>query len=521
MSGRTPPRHVASNAEMRWLDERTITSGRVSGRVLMERAGAGASRVAQAMLARRGFTTNARVEVIAGAGNNGGDGYVVARLLRAAGHTVTVRLLVDAERVRGDAALQLEAWRACGGTVSDGRDGLVQAEYALAKADLVVDAIFGTGLNQEVREPFRGAILRINASGRPTLALDIPSGVDGDRGEVLGVAVRADETVSFAFPKRGHYLFPGAALTGRLHVADIGLPEDVVAERPPACRLITEADARARLPARPRDAHKGTFGHVLVVGGDVGRTGAALLAGQAAGRSGAGLVTLASTEEGRRALDAKVVEAMTESVGERFDARALPALLSLVRTRDALVLGPGLGQGDGVSAMLREFLGALQIPTVLDADALNVVARDLSMLDAVAAPLVLTPHPGEMARLCGASAQDVQRDRMGVASTFARAHGVCVVLKGAYTVVAAPDGALFVNTTGNAGLATGGSGDVLAGILGALLASGVDALGAALLAVYAHGAAGDVAAARVGQVGLVAHDVVLALPEVWKSWTAP
>ena len=272
------------------------------------------------------------------------------------------------------------------------------------------------------------------------------------------------------------------------------------------------------MPRRARDAHKGTCGHVLIVGGDVGRTGAVLLAGRAAGRSGAGLVTLASTREGQRALDAKVVEAMTASVGEHFDDDALPPLRAVLATRDALVIGPGLGQGEGAGRFVRAVLAELRAPAVLDADALNVLANETALLRNAAAPVVITPHPGEMAHLCGMSTARVQGDRMDIAATFARAHGVVVVLKGAHTVVASPEGELFVNTTGNAGMATGGSGDVLAGMLGAMLAGGADALAAACLCVYAHGLAGDVAARRVGETELIAQDLIDALPDVWKSW---
>jgi NAD(P)H-hydrate epimerase len=516
MKGRV---YLTTFAEMRRLDQVAIRDRGVPGLALMENAGRGAAEVALGMLpaGRPG-----KVAVLAGPGNNGGDGYVLARHLSARGHEVRVYLLAAEGKILGDARANLEAWRNIGGALADGAapGALAARREELADCDLLVDALFGTGLNTEVRTPFREAIELMNGLGLPTLALDLPSGVDGDLGRVLGIAVRATATVTFGFPKRGHYLYPGAAHVGRLTVVDLGIPADVVRENEPRCALLTEEELRHLLPARPRDAHKGTFGHLLLVAGGPGKTGAALLAARAAQRSGVGLTTIAAPREGQRALDAKVVETMTEAVGEELDEAAADRVLALCAGKNALAVGPGLGRGEGATRMLRRILAALPVPAVLDADALSALAGDLAPLRAAPAPLVLTPHPGEMARLAGLSTVEVQADRLGLAERFAREHGVTLVLKGAYSVVAEPSGLSWVNPSGNPGMASGGMGDVLSGIVGALLAQGLAAPDAARLGTYAHGAAGDLARRRVGETALIASDVVDALPELWRTWEA-
>jgi NAD(P)H-hydrate epimerase len=506
--------YVTSSAEMRRLDEATIRDHGVPGLTLMERAGTAAADVALTML-----SPGARVVVLAGPGNNGGDGYVVARRLAERGHEVHVYLLAPEAKTKGDARTNLDAWRSMGGAVIEAATASAFAAHRsdLRSCHLYVDALFGTGLSDEVRSPYREAIELMNREGHPVVSLDIPSGVDGDRGHVLGVAVRATATVTFGFPKRGHYLFPGADHVGRLSIADIGIPDAAVRAHEPRAVLLSDDEVESLLPQRPRDAHKGTFGHLLIVGGAAGKTGAALLAARAAHRSGVGLVTAAAPREGQRALDAKVVETMTESLGDEAGAGAA-RVLTLSSGKRALAIGPGLGQGEGANLLMRAVMVSARLPTVLDADALNALAVDPTPLKEARAPLVLTPHPGEMARLASVPLADVQADRFGVAERFAEEYGVTVVLKGAYTLIAEPSGRTWVNPTGNPGMATGGMGDVLTGVIGALLAQGLPAAEAARFGVYAHGLAGDLASERVGQVGLLASDVIDALPLVWRRW---
>jgi hydroxyethylthiazole kinase-like uncharacterized protein yjeF len=516
MKGRV---YLTTFAEMRRLDQVAIRDRGVPGLALMESAGKGAAEVALGMLpgGRPG-----KVAVLAGPGNNGGDGYVLARHLSARGHDVRVYLLAAEGKIRGDARVNLEAWCNSGGALVDAAapGALAARQEELADCDLLVDALFGTGLNAEVRSPFREAIELVNGLGIPTLALDLPSGLDGDLGRILGTAIRATATVTFGFPKRAHYLYPGAAHVGRLTVVDLGIPADVVRENEPLCALLTEEEMRPLLPARPLNAHKGTFGHLLLLAGGPGKTGAALLAARAAQRSGVGLTTIAAPREGQRALDAKVLETMTESVGEELDEAAADRVLALCAGKSALVVGPGLGRGEGAKRMIRRILAALPVPAVLDADALHALAGDLAPLRAAPAPLVLTPHPGEMGALLGITAAEVQADRLGVAERFVREHGVTLVLKGAYSVVAEPSGRTWVCPTGNPGMASGGMGDVLSGIIGALLAQGLAASEAARLGTYVHGAAGDLARKHVGETALIASDVVEALPDLWRSWEA-
>jgi NAD(P)H-hydrate epimerase len=509
--------YITTFAEMRKLDVVTIHERGVAGLVLMENAGRGAAETALELLPHG---RPARVAIVAGPGNNGGDGYVVARHLAGRGHDARVYLVAPPAKVKGDARSNLDSWRQMGGVAVDASapGALAGRREELSDCDLIVDALFGTGLVSEVGPPYREAIEILNALGVPVLSLDLPSGVDGDRGQILGAAVRATATVTFGFPKRGHYLFPGAAQVGRLTVVDIGIPAEVVRANPPPCALVTEEEVRGLLPSRRRDAHKGTFGHLLVVGGGAGKTGAAWMAARAALRSGVGLATIAATREGQRALDAKVIESMTESFGDELDEAAAARILELCEGKDALAIGPGLGLAPKAGLLLGDILESCPVPVVLDADALTAVAAHPSALDAAQTPVVLTPHPGEMARMLGCSTADVQADRLGVSERFAREHEVTVVLKGAYTVIAEPSGRTWVNPTGNPGMATGGMGDVLTGIIGALLAQGLEPHEAARLGAYAHGLAGDAVSERVGETALVATDVIEALPEIWRRW---
>ena len=368
-----------------------------------------------------------------------------------------------------------------------------------------------------------GLISAANAArtaGAKVVAVDLPSGLSADTGQVLGVAVRADATVTFGYLKRGLVLHPGAALAGRSEVVDIGLPRACEAALGPPCELLEEDGVLGLVPRRPPDAHKGTMGHVLVVAGSADKPGAAALACLGALRSGAGLVTLA-TRAGGHAVARRYPEIMGETLaGDGPLAPAdLDALLAAAEGKDALAIGPGIPRGEGTAELLGQLLQALDVPVVLDADALNALATRPDLLKGAAVDLVLTPHPGEMARLTGGTVAEVQADRLGVASDFARRNDAYLVLKGSRTVIADPDGALAVSPTGNAGMATGGSGDVLSGIIAALMAQGVAPGSAARVAVYAHGLAGDLAAARTGQAGLVATDLAGALCEVWTRWS--
>jgi NAD(P)H-hydrate epimerase len=521
-----PASFLLTAAEMREMDRVSIEEYGVPGVVLMENAGRGAAMVALELFKlRRGAE---QVVVVCGPGNNGGDGYVVARHLANRGLEVRVLLVADRARVTGDAAVHLRVLERMNvPLVSAATPGALlepqrPSELNLSRADLIVDALLGTGLTAEVRSPYREAIAAINAATPrvPVLSLDLPSGIDSDTGAVRGVAVRAAATATFAFPKRGLYLYPGRAHAGTIRVVDIGVPLEAARVRGSAAGLLGDAIVRPAIPPRLADAHKGTYGHLLVWGGSAGKAGAAVLAARAALRTGVGLCTVAAEPSSAPVIHAGAVEAMVEAVALDGDGHeAGERLLALARGKSAIAAGPGLGQSEAAAGALARVLAEAEVPLVLDADALNLLAAaGAPLLDGARAPVILTPHPGEMARLTGQDTEAIQADRIAAAHAFARARRVHVVLKGAATVVAHPDGAVWVCPAGNAGMATGGAGDVLTGVIGALLAARVEPGAAARAGAYLHAVAGDRAAARTGMAGLLAGDLPQAVAEVLHAW---
>lgn len=490
-------RPLATREEARSVDQGAIARG-VSGLVLMENAGRGATDLLVRLHDVR------RPLVIGGVGQNGGDAWVVARHLLTRGLTPRVGLVGDRTRVTADARINLDALLALGVPVADlDANDLVLRELA-GDATVVVDGIFGTGLARDVGGSEASAITCMNALGLPLFALDLPSGIDCDTGRVLGVAVRARTTATFAVHKRGLEQHPGVDHAGDVHVVDLGVPGPARL----VARLLDTSDLDRLVPPRARDAHKGTAGHVLVLAGGPGKTGAALLAGIGAMRMGAGLVTLAARATARAALDAKVIELMTLEVPEALEA-AVATVLRECQGKGAAVIGPGLGT-DAISRELASRLSVeLSIPAVLDADALGALGSDPAKLRAAAAQRVLTPHPAEAARLLGSSTRAVQADRYAAASALAERTGQVAVLKGARTIIAAPDGAIAVCPYGTPALGVGGTGDVLAGVVAALL-PGRLAFDAACAGVVAHARAGELAA--VGDRGLFAREVADALP---------
>jgi NAD(P)H-hydrate epimerase len=497
---------------MRALDAHTIDALGVAGDVLMESAGRA---VVEAVLGLRERAADG-VLIVCGSGNNGGDGYVAARQLCALGVPVRTVSLADPDSLRGDAATNFERAQ---------RFGVPHALGAAAITDgvscaVVVDAIFGTGLTREVApdsEPGRAmvAIEQLRQRGARVVAVDVPSGLDSDTGQVLGLGVAADVTVTIGLPKCGLALEPGRSRSGRVLVARIGIADQAPGVRPLA-EVFVRALARAALPARPRAGHKGRFGHVLVIAGSEGKTGAAALAARAAGRSGAGLVTLACPAGLNDVLETLCTEAMTVPVadtpGRGLSATAEDTLLALAHERDVVALGPGLGRDPDTEALVQAFAKRCERPLVLDADGLNALSGDASVLLGRAAPTWLTPHPGEAARLLDTRAADVNRDRLGAARELARRSGAFVLLKGAPSVSATPEGFASVNTTGGPALGTGGTGDVLTGVLAALVGQGTAAQDAGPLAAWLHGAAGDRIARRQGDAGLLASELADALP---------
>jgi NAD(P)H-hydrate epimerase len=504
-------RPVFTAAEMRALDARAIGALGIPGPRLMENAGAGAARlIARDFAPIRGK----RVVVLAGRGNNGGDGFVVARHLRARGARVETFLIGRRAEVRGDAAEALGRWRGAVREIT-AADPLDPLARALAGAHVVVDALLGTGLTGAAQPPIARAIDAINAGGRPVAALDLPSGLSADAGALLGPTVSATRTYTFAGLKRSLLLHPAAAHAGQVAVVDIGIPPAETV-RGITTFLLEPDDVARHVPARAPDAHKGRQGHLLVLAGSRGKTGAAGLAGRAALRAGVGLCTVATPASQQPIVATLALEYMTEPLAETADGcvagAARERIGELAAGRDAIALGPGLGVNAETLALARALARDDPRPMVIDADGLNALAGHTAVLTSARGPRALTPHPGEMARLAGLTAADVQADRIETARAFAAAHGVALALKGAGTVIAAPDGRVFVNPTGNPGMASGGTGDVLTGLVGALLARGLGPVAALQAGCYLHGLAGDLAAAALGEDGLVASDLIERIP---------
>lgn len=506
---------VLTAAQMRELDRQAIEEIGLPGALLMENAG----RAAAAVLQRHfGVCFPGPVLVLAGKGNNGGDGYVLARTLQAAGWQVRTVVLTAAEAIVGDAALHLQVLLRCGGAVEFVAEAPA-LEAILARQTSVrvaVDALLGTGLASAVQGLYARAIDWLNACQAPILALDIPSGVDATSGQILGCAVQASVTVSFASAKLGQLLYPGAACCGTLEVVEIGLP---LAPPLPAVERHIFVDSKVAaevLPLRPVTGHKGTFGHLLVVGGSRGKSGALALSAAGGLRSGAGLVTAAGPASLQPVLAQQLLEVMSAPLAEvdgNLSLQSLPALQQLWQDKAALALGPGLGESAEARALARRLVIDCPLPLVLDADGLNALGPQPELLlERAGRATVLTPHPGEMAGLCGLTIAEVEADRIGIARSFARRYQVVLVLKGARSLVASPQGEVFINSTGNPGLASGGSGDVLTGLIGGLLAQGLPATAAAVLGVYLHGLAAERLSRQQGTAGLAASDLARELP---------
>jgi hydroxyethylthiazole kinase-like uncharacterized protein yjeF len=517
----TPYPLVLSAAQMRAADGAAAGRLGLPSVLLMENAGRGVAELVLERASRRGAAggESGPVVVVCGAGANGGDGFVIARHLAQRGVSARALLCAPRARVAGDAAVMLAALEhTAAASVEDASGWTDEARWrqALVGASAVVDAIFGIGLRDDVTGVAAVALAAMNAAVADKIAVDIPSGLDADTGRVRGVAFRADVTATMGARKLGLVLDAGAPV-GDVVVVDLGVPIAPEADAGPLARWIEARAVLAELPRRGATAHKGSAGHLLVIAGSAGKTGAAVLAGRAALRGGVGLVTLASTAAGQAALDAKVVELMTERYTDTDDADARDSantLAALAGRMDAVAIGPGIPTGPNMRAVVRDLVARLTIPMVVDADALNLLGTDVGrVLSNAAGPRILTPHPGEMARLVGRTSDEVQADRLKTARQLATRTKSVVVLKGARTLVAAPDGTVFVNPTACGALATAGSGDVLTGLIGGLLAQGMEPLAAARAGVLIHGAAGESVAARLGS-GLVAGDLPDAIAAV-------
>ncbi|GBD29185.1 Bifunctional NAD(P)H-hydrate repair enzyme Nnr [bacterium HR32] len=505
---------LPNSEQMREIERRAAEEAGLPTLLLMGHAGRAVAQVTGRLLRERGGD---RVAVVCGKGNNGGDGLCAARHLANAGLGVRVYLLARDQDPQGDAATNLRALRAAGVEVDNVVGAVDTAVRAIGHgADVLVDAIFGTGFRGSAMGLSARAIEAVNESRLPVVAVDVPSGLDADTGRVEGPCVRAHVTVTMALPKVGLLVYPGAAYAGEVVVADLGIPRKLVMDVPLPTEVATAAQVARRLPPRAPEAHKGTYGRVLLVAGSARFSGAPKLAALGALRSGAGLVRLAVPAGIFPAVAAAALEYMPVALPERdgaLDSSALQGVLEYAQDADVVALGPGLGTTEGVAQVVTGVVRKCDRPLVLDADALNVLRGHHALLREAAAPVVTTPHPGELGRLLGIPTADVQRSRLEVARSAARLTGAVTLLKGARTLVAAPDGRLVVNPTGNPGMASGGMGDVLTGVVAALIAQGLVPFEAAWVAAYLHGLAADLLAETLGDRGLLAHDVAERLPE--------
>jgi NAD(P)H-hydrate epimerase len=514
---------VLNTQQMREADRRTIEEIGIPSIVLMENAG---RQAVAAMEAAFEDLSTSHVGVLCGRGNNGGDGFVVARTLLQRGVETSVFVLGSVAEIRGDARINLEILGRIGLTVveiTNAQDWELHfSEVSLC--DLLVDAILGTGFHGQLSGLLETVVADVNGLGVPVVAIDLPTGVSADSHEVEGEAIDASMTVTLAAPKLPLILPPADSHGGDLVIADIGIPLPILDEvEGPHIEILTRERMRDLVPARVADSHKGDFGRVLIVAGSLGRTGAAYLAAMGALRSGAGLVTVATPRSCVPIVAAMGPEYMTEPLDETVagtvDYSALERVLDI--KADVIAIGPGLGQSPGTSAFVQGLLERAGVPLVIDADALNAFAGDPDRLvgrDGV--DVIITPHPGEMARLLNISAEAVQQDRLHHATEFAASHRLHVVLKGHRTIIAGPDNRAFVNLTGNSGMATGGTGDLLTGMISAWFAQLLDAEAASKLAVYLHGSAGDLAEADEGDVALIAGDIASRLGDALMELTA-
>ena len=509
---------ITTAEEMRNLDRETIEVLGIPGIVLMENAARGVVSVIYSKV-----KGNSAV-IVCGKGNNGGDGLAVARNLYNLGYDVEVILTAEIKELKGDAKINAEVLSKLPVPIHvvKNESQLIEVYSLLKNADFIVDAIFGTGLQRPAEGFYKSLIEVINKSGKTVIAVDIPSGLSSDTGEIIGTHVTAEITVTFGFPKIAHIMPPACNYVGELYVVDISIPEDIPFILGPERYLLTLDEVAFTYPERDVMSHKYTFGHVAVIGGSAGKTGAPVMTAEAVLRTGAGLSTVIIPSSLNTIFETKLTEVMSIPVSDaskgHFGIEAIEPIGRIVEEGkfSAVVVGPGLGNEAETFEFAREFLRNCKKPMVIDADGINALADSPEILKAKTQDIVITPHIGEFCRLTGFSKEEILRAPHEKASEFAKEYGVTVVLKSGRTVVATPDGKVYINVIGNPGMATAGSGDVLSGVIGALLGMGIEAEDAAKFGVFLHSLAGDLAAEKLTQEALKACDIIDFLPEAIK-----
>ncbi len=505
----------AANAEkIRKADKITIEGYGIPGIVLMENASQGVARVC---LKELEGIKEPKVLVIAGKGNNGGDGYAAARLLKNNGVKCEIVVLGDLKEIKGDAKINLDIAHKINISITN---DISDIDEKIKNADIVLDAIFGTGFAGQAREPHATIIEKINKLAKKVVSVDIPSGVNADNGHTDGSCVMADVTVTFALPKLGNLLYPGAENTGRLEVIDISIPEQVIDTLRIDTNYLTEEEAKALLPKRRPRSNKGTYGKLLIVAGSEKMPGAAFFAGKSAYRTGVGLVYSGIVYHRRKVFQQLLPEAICLSLddyeGTVYD-ESYDGIADIIDDMTAIAVGPGLGNGKYVKDFVERVLRNAKVPVIIDADGLNAISKNPDVLRKTSRTPIITPHPGEMSRLTGLSVKEILADPLECARRFAMNYNTITVLKDARTIIAHPDGRVYINLTGNNAMAKGGSGDVLTGIISALVAQGMDSFDAACLGCFIHGKAGDMAAEDIGHYGVLARDLCEYTAKVIKS----
>jgi hydroxyethylthiazole kinase-like uncharacterized protein yjeF len=522
---------VVTAEEMRVIDRRTIEGYGIPGAVLMEKAGLAVVSRIKEVFGRR------RVIAVAGSGNNGGDGLVVARNLYSEGWDVKVFLTTKPEDLKGDALLQYKVASKFGVKIYPIREFLTYYPSLITRDSLIVDALLGTGLSKNVTGTLSEVIHILNRLNIEIISVDIPSGISSDNGQVMGAAVRANYTVTFGLPKRGQFLYPGAQYTGKLFIEDIGFPQELLMSDKLNIELLMKHEVSPFIPERRRYSHKGDYGHVLLVAGSKGKTGAALMAAKACLRSGTGLVTIGVPRSLADIFQSRVTEEMILVLPDKGDGtlseRASRVILDFMNERaNTLAIGPGIGVSGHTKKLLETLVKNSTRPMVIDADGINSLKGGREVFSKSKVPIILTPHPGEMARLLNppsrpfvkggkrgitVSIQDIEKARINIALAFAKETGTYLVLKGVPTIIAEPEGRAYINPTGNPGMASAGTGDVLTGMISGFLSQGLKPIHAAILGVFLHGFAGDIAASEKGEYPLIATDIIEKIPAAFRS----
>jgi len=509
---------VVTASEMQVIDRSAIDDFGIPGLVLMENAGlAAASLIHESVpdLLER------KVVIVCGKGNNGGDGFVIARHLFIDRVSVDVLLLGKRQQLKSDARVNADIAFKMGIPIHEITEkNLSTQNHLFCHCHIIVDAIFGTGLSKPAGGLHEKVIKKINASHKYVVAVDIPSGVDSDSGHLIGPHIKADITAALALLKRSHLLFPAAESMGEVQILDISIPHEAIEKQEIPVAWLELEDVQSLIPKRPTNTHKGEYGHTLVVAGSKGKGGAAGLAGLAALRAGAGLVTLAVPESCHQALEFNPLETMTVALPETksgcISTKAIDTLLKTLKGKNVLAIGPGLSTDKETIQLLETFLPQVECPLIIDADGINALGKNGKLIGQIQTETVLTPHPKEMSRLSGWSVQDILTHRIERAMEFAQEHDVTLLLKGARTVVALADGTVLVNPTGNPGMATAGSGDVLTGLIAGLISQGLSAPSATAAGSFIHGMAGDIYVETNHEVPLIASDLLDKIPEAIK-----